>query len=500
MLLLVFLLFICKFEYCYSYNASCIEVERVALLRFKNSLIDTSNRLSSWTGLDCCAWEGVFCGSVTGHVWKLDLHNPVTYDEDDDSKGNFPNYCDNCLRGEISHSLINLTYLNYLDLSLNIFSEIQIPEFLGSFKNLRYLNLSSSGFVGNIPLHLGNLSRLEYLDLGRAPRDIHWWANNKFEGGFPSSLQNLGSLVTLDLSENGLMDVIPPWIEENLLSLKFLNFKKNKFFGDIPFQLCFLKALQLLNLANNNISGPIPRCFNNFTAMVSDSVDGSSIFNSSFYEENIHEDIKGLKLEYTRNIRFLNSIDLSGNHITGEIPLEVMSLRALNNLNLSGNYLSGTIPQTIGSLSKIESLDLSRNALSGPILQSLSSLNFLSYLNLSFNKLYGRIPAGHQLQTLDDPSIYIVNKGLCGVPLLKSCPGDEKPSFVNQPTETKLITNDDHEFLMWFYTGLGPGFFVGFIGVFCTLLFKTSWRYAYFKCLEITFNKVLNGISVKRNR
>nr|GMC99834.1 receptor-like protein EIX2 [Ipomoea batatas]GMD00536.1 receptor-like protein EIX2 [Ipomoea batatas]GME07489.1 receptor-like protein EIX2 [Ipomoea batatas]GME11967.1 receptor-like protein EIX2 [Ipomoea batatas] len=146
MLLLVFLLFICKFEYCYSNNGSCIEVERVALLKFKESLIDRSNRLSSWTGLDCCVWEGVSCGSVTGHVWKLDLHNP--YDDDD-------KYSKNCLRGEISYSLTNLTYLNYLDLSLNNFSEIQIPKFLGSLKNLRYLNLSDSGFVIIFPLVLG---------------------------------------------------------------------------------------------------------------------------------------------------------------------------------------------------------------------------------------------------------------------------------------------------------------------------------------------------------
>nr|GMD19782.1 receptor-like protein EIX2 [Ipomoea batatas] len=970
MLLLVFLLFICKFEYCYSNNnGSCIEVERVALLRFKESLIDKSNRLSSWTGLNCCAWEGVSCGYVTGHVWKLDLHNPVTLTYDD---GDYEYSNDYYLGGEINHSLINLTYLNYLDLSLNNFVDIQIPKFLGSFKNLRYLNLSSSSFVGNIPPHLGNLSRLEYLHLGSPPEghdiyfnvlvtnnldwlaslsslkslDMSWvfiqrsenffgtinklvslsslnlafcqlnitnppslvnstslisldlsgnacdamtllwlsnltrlenlnlpyngnlaynfnssllipfckllnmvsmdltgssfqgliphclgnltsltffnlaynnfegsipksisrlcrlqtldlsgndlsgsltdslgapseclsyslqmlslgdnhftgqlpnqlymyknlnslslysnslsgpiadslgnlsmlsyldisenkfsgsiptslgqlsnlvelyisnnsfqgilseshflkltnlrelkisrnslfldvssnwippfqleiiamdsikvgphfpqwlrtqiktqyitmsnarisdaipdwfgnltWTceridlsnnnirgelpmssaegymnelscislsdnhltgeiskwlcnlkdlltldissnklsgeipscfgklqrlayldlgnnhlfgripdslgslccllslhlqNNKFEGGLPSSLQNLGMLITLDLSENGLMDVIPPWIGENLASLRFLNIQKNKFFGDIPFQLCYLKDLQLLNLANNNISGPIPWCFNNFTAMVNYGYGNLIFLIDPFgrvYEENIYEDIKGLELEYTRNLEFLKSIDLSGNHITGEIPLEVMSLQALNNLNLSRNNLSGTIPQTIGNLSKIESLDLSMNAFSGPIPQSLSSLNFLSYLNLSFNKLNGRIPTGHQLQTLDDPSIYIGNEGLCGVSLLKSCPGDDKPSFVKQPTETKL-TNDDHEFLMWFYTGLGPGFFVGFIGVLCTLLFKTSWRYAYFKCLEITFNKVLCGISIKRN-
>ncbi|XP_031101233.1 receptor-like protein EIX1 isoform X1 [Ipomoea triloba] len=395
-------------------------------------------------------------------------------------------FSSNNLTGEIPKWLCNLRFA-ILDISSNKLSG-EIPLCFGKLQELEYLDLGNNHLFGHIPNSLGSLSQLRSLHL----------QNNKLEGGLPSSLHNLGNLITLDLSGNGLMDVIPSWIGGGLPSLMFLNFQKNKFFGDIPFQLCYLKALQLLNLANNNISGPIPRCFNNFTAMVSDSRDNSTYFDP-YYEENIHEDIKGLELEYTTNLIFLKSIDLSGNHITGEIPLEMMSLCALNNLNLSRNNLSGTMPETIGNLSKIESLDLSMNALSGPIPQSLSSLNFLSYLNLSFNKLYGRIPKGHQLQTLDDPSIYIGNEGLCGAPLLKSCPGDDKPSFVNQPTETKL-TNDDHdEFLMWFYTGLGPGFFVGFIGVLCTLLFKTSWRYAYFKYLEITFNKVFSGISIKRN-
>ncbi|XP_031101809.1 receptor-like protein EIX2 [Ipomoea triloba] len=165
-----------------------------------------------------------------------------------------------------------------------------------------------------------------------------------------------------------------------------------------------------------------------------------------------------------------------------------MSLHALENLNISRNNLCGTIPRTIGDLSKIESLDLSRNELSGPIPPSLSSLNFLSHLNLSFNNLYGMIPTGRQLQTLNDPSIYMGNAGLCGAPLPKDCPGDV-PSFANQSTKTS--SDDDHEFFMWFYAGLGPGFFVGFIGVLSTLLFARSWSYAYFKFLEMAYNKIL---------
>ncbi|CAL9769058.1 unnamed protein product, partial [Musa acuminata subsp. burmannicoides] len=45
---------------------------------------------------------------------------------------------------------------------------IRIPEFIGSFKKLRYLNLSSTYFMGGIPARLGNLSSLYVLDLSYA--------------------------------------------------------------------------------------------------------------------------------------------------------------------------------------------------------------------------------------------------------------------------------------------------------------------------------------------
>nr|GLL33354.1 receptor-like protein 12 [Ipomoea trifida] len=937
MLLLFFLLIICRFEFCYSNNNSatgCLEVERISLLQFKKNLVDRSNRLSSWTGLDCCKWEGVSCSSTTGHVLKLDLHNvQATYDDD------IGNYRNNYLEGEINQSLLNLTHLNYLDLSLNNFAGIKIPEFLGSFKNLKYLNLSSSGFVGSIPTHLGNLSSLEYLDLGvlvidapivynnlatnnldwlfglsslktldmseisiehsenwlkainklvslsslnlafcnlgttnplshvnsttslvwlnlewnqldstiflwlsnltrlehlslagnhinsdfpdmfehlaslkvvnlagngitgtitplckihnlidmdlsgndfqgllpnclgnlsslislqlvnnefegsipnslsnlcrlqvlnlsgnkltdfttvlsdcllhslkglllysnnfrgQLPKRLyqyrnlerlslssnsfsgtideslgnlstlqllliddnkfsgsvpmnlgellnlesldissnsftgvlsefhfsklnkldslrisgnlfvwnvssnwippfqlgiiemdsirmgpdfpHWlrtqrnvwilsmrnasitnaipdwfwdfswncavielsqngisgnlpmkphvevesymkaeylllsnnqltdeipnWLcnlkdlgqldlstnklsgeiplcvgklqdlnvldlgnnnlcghipislgslyhlrslhlrNNKLEGEVPSSLQNLGILEVLDLSENELTDVIQPWIGEKLSYMRFLILQANHFYGDIPMQLCQLQNLQLLNLANNNMSGYIPHCFDNLTGMVTEGNlnYGYSETDLIGYGDEIFEDIKGLRLQYNKTLPFLRSIDLSGNHLVGMIPVELTSLHALKNLNLSGNHLSGAIPTCIGN----------------------------------------------QLQTLNEPSIYIGNEGLCGAPLPKSCSPSPKASSVDQPTET---SSDNHEFFMWFYAGLGPGFFVGFIGVLSIFLFKTSWRFAYFKFMKIAYNdNILHKISIR---
>ncbi|XP_044474312.1 receptor-like protein EIX2 [Mangifera indica] len=62
-----------------STHMGCIESERQALLRFKQDLIDSSNRLASWTAADgyCCTWTGVICDNFTGHIIELHLG---TYD------------------------------------------------------------------------------------------------------------------------------------------------------------------------------------------------------------------------------------------------------------------------------------------------------------------------------------------------------------------------------------------------------------------------------------
>ena len=68
--------------------------------------------------------------------------------------------------GKINPSLLDLKHLIYLDLSYNNFGGTHIPKFLGSMGRLRYLNLYQAGFVGLIPHQLGNLSNLQYLNLG----------------------------------------------------------------------------------------------------------------------------------------------------------------------------------------------------------------------------------------------------------------------------------------------------------------------------------------------
>ncbi|PWA36347.1 Leucine-rich repeat-containing protein [Artemisia annua] len=62
----------------------------------------------------------------------------------------------------------------------------------------------------------------------------------------------------------------------------------------------------------------------------------------------------------------------------------------------------------------------------------------------------GRIPSSTQLQSFG-PLSYSGNVGLCGPPLTRKCPGDERPE--GQHLE-EHVSDDDDEFPRWFYISL----------------------------------------------
>ncbi|KAI9116260.1 hypothetical protein K1719_012427 [Acacia pycnantha] len=181
---------------------SCIEKERGALLELKKGLVDDFAILSSWRDShDCCNWRGISCSNQIGHVVELDLHACDS---------------DKPLRGEISVSLAKLQHLNSLDLSWNDFYFNQIPEFLSSLANLRFLNMSHAYFGGKIPYQLGKLSSLQILLLGF----------NYLVGEIPWQLTNLSNLIQLSLHENYQGGIIPHQLG-NISTLESLQFGAN---------------------------------------------------------------------------------------------------------------------------------------------------------------------------------------------------------------------------------------------------------------------------------
>nr|DAD36369.1 TPA_asm: hypothetical protein HUJ06_007010 [Nelumbo nucifera] len=57
-------------------KVGCMEMERAALLDFKENLTDRRGHPSSWVGNDCCSWRGIRCNNRTGRVVQLDLGDP----------------------------------------------------------------------------------------------------------------------------------------------------------------------------------------------------------------------------------------------------------------------------------------------------------------------------------------------------------------------------------------------------------------------------------------
>jgi len=201
---------------------------------------------------------------------------------------------------------------------------------------------------------------------------------------------------------------------------------------------------------------------------------------SGMYDFNLLLMWKGVDQHFKNADMFLKTIDLSSNHLTGEIPTEMEYLIGLISLNLSRNNLSGEIISNIGNFKSLEFLDLSRNHLSSRIPSSLAHIDRLAMLDLSNNQLCGKIPIGTQLQSFN-ASRFEENSNLCGEPLDRKCPGEE-PTKPEVPTTN--AGDDNSIFLEALYMSMGLGFFTSFVGLVGSILLLPSWRETYSRFLN----------------
>ncbi|KAL6614973.1 hypothetical protein ACP70R_037243 [Stipagrostis hirtigluma subsp. patula] len=341
------------------------------------------------------------------------------------------------------------------------------------------INLSNNQLNGDYPQCQWSVSALGMIDL----------KSNNLSGEFPRFLRNAAKLSFLDLSYNKFSGSVPTWIADKMPLLKVLILRSNLFHGNLPKQLSKLVGLHYLDVAHNNLSGSIPSSL----ARLRDMAYSNGTGRNNYSSDSISTIIKDRELNYTHKfIEQIVLIDLSSNGFTGKIPKELSLLKGLRSLNLSSNQISGLIPDDIGALRELESLDLSYNYLNGQIPSSLSELTFLSCLNLSYNDLSGRIPSGQQLQTLNDQYMYIGNPGLCGPPLLKNCSTNETNQDAHE--EHEGTTND----VSSYYLSMSIGFLMGLWLVFCTMLFKKTWRIAYFLLLDKLYDMVYVQVAVSK--
>uniref|UniRef100_A0A0R0L144 Uncharacterized protein n=1 Tax=Glycine max TaxID=3847 RepID=A0A0R0L144_SOYBN len=350
--------------------------------------------------------------------------------------------------------------MEHLDFSSNYdSSEMQIPEYIGSFKNLRYLNLSYIGLSGRIPYELGNLLKLEYLDL----------QENFLDGAIPSQLGNLTSLRYLDLSYNFEIDGEIPCQFRNLSQLQYLDLEGTHLSGAIPFQIGNLPILNTLKLGQNlDVKSMDTMWLSSLYSLTHLGLDSLHNLDSSHHLlqtisklfANLRElrlvgcsllddDIQSLFHSHSNFSTSLVILDLSSNMLTSStfqlllnISLNLEELYLSHNnivlsspfhsyfpslviLDLSYNNMTSLVFQVIFhwlfNFTNLQTLHLVGNLLEGSIpdgfgktgmLPNLTNLPSLRNLNLSYNRLTREIPKSigllYELMSLHLEENYLV--------------------------------------------------------------------------------------------
>ncbi|KAL1103304.1 hypothetical protein V6Z11_D05G430100, partial [Gossypium hirsutum] len=321
-------------------------------------------KTNSWKeGTDCCSWDGVTCDHLNAHVIALDLSCSWL-------SGNFPP----------NTTLFLLPHLQKLNLAYNDFNLSKIPSDLGRFTSLFYLNLSNTGFAGEVPSQVSHLSKLVSLDLS-CWADAQTIDKHALEG----LVHNLTEVRHLFL--DGMdMSSVNAHVFMNLssslrsLSLAFCDFVESwtDLQGKFPKNIFDLPNLNLLNLGGNQNLNLDPLKFNRSSNL--EHLDLSFVSFSRPVPRSLG------------NLLQLTHLDLSQNQLSGQIPRSLGNLLQLTYLDLSQNQLSGQISRSLGNLLQLTHLDLSQNQLSGQIPLSILNLTQLEYLGISENSLEGSIP------------------------------------------------------------------------------------------------------------
>ena len=391
----------------------------------------------------------------------------------------YMNLYNNRLSGEIPPALGNLTRLSVIELDINMLSGA-IPSSLGMLSNLSWLNLAFNNLSGSIPASVWNISSLVHLSVqnnmlsGVMPQ--HAFAalhklqeltidHNQFHGRIPASLANASDIRFFQITDNFFSGTVPPEVGKltNLVFLvladtfleaegpkdwEFITTLTNcsqltalvlgncKFGGVLPDSISNLStSLQILQLARNKITGPIPKDIGNLISLQDLELSSNSF---TGYLPSSMSRLKNLALLYVfenkirgsipwtmGNLTELNYLYLSSNAFSGRIPITFGNLTKLLELGLSGNNLTGSIPNGLLSITTLSNiLDLSDNSLEGSIPQEIGNLQNLVELRLGSNRLSGQIPTNlGECRILQN--IYLQNNFLMGSipPLLSQLKG-----------------------------------------------------------------------------
>ncbi|KAK9067179.1 hypothetical protein SSX86_014504 [Deinandra increscens subsp. villosa] len=344
------------------------------------------------------------------------------------------NLAQNYFVGEISKGFDVCKKLHFLDLSSNKLTG-EVSEELG-VPCMMVFDVSSNHISGSIPSFRDTTCEpvnpsntyLKYFASNnpRAPSlfpnsvgdlaIVHNFRANNFTGrldSMPVARTGEKTAYAFLAGENELTGEFPGALFENCVKLKAVavNVSLNALSGELPLQIGQIcRTLAFLDVSGNRISGTIPVGFGELDSLV--------------------------------------AVNLSCNMLTGDIPVSFSKIKVLKNLSVSRNNLTGRIPSGLGKLGSLEVLELFSNSLTGEIPGDLVDLKNLTVLLLNDNNLSGQIPPGlANLKTIMNFNVSFNNlsgplpqndalmkcSSVLGNPYLQSCKISPTNLSPNQP-------------------------------------------------------------------
>jgi Leucine-rich repeat (LRR) protein len=270
----------------------------------------------------------------------------------------------NQLTGAVPQQLSRLRYLQDLVLSSNGLTGT-FPAQLTQLQALASFQMAETLLSGSLPANVGNMTALWDLSLN----------DNLLTGQLPSSLTQMASLNSLSLSSNKLSGALTQVFNATTqLSLATVRLDSNRFTGSIPSELFLLPLLQTVVLSDNCFTGMLPPSMCDAPHATVYSLNGLHSAHSCRQEL----------------FPALSGAYVVSQHNQQSIPACLFSMTGLNTLQLSGNGLTGTLPDTAQLSAALVDVVLSHNELTGPIPDAVQAQTWYN-LDLSYNKLDGTL-------------------------------------------------------------------------------------------------------------
>ncbi|KAM3372623.1 hypothetical protein ACQJBY_019489 [Aegilops geniculata] len=230
-------------------------------------------------------------------------------------------------------------------------------------------------------------------------------------GQISGCVGNLTFLSSMNLADNDLSGTIPRELRK-LPNLHTLNLSNSNLEGNIPDSLGTSNSLSYVNIGNNTLTGGIPLSLTNCSSLNTLILSRNNL--SGEIPSTLFDNLSKLtKVDLQKNaftgliprfhkVTTLKFLCLTENFLSGSIPPSIGNASSLTSILLGQNKLSGLIPETIGHTTKLLELDLSFNSLSGNVPVSLYNMSSLKNFSVGSNGLVGQLPSyiGHSLPTL----------------------------------------------------------------------------------------------------